>query len=887
MKRGSALVPVLLAFGCGSPPPPMKPPTVVALFEPSLPEPKLPLPNLLATDPDTGRLDVADPTDANDAEKAFYAWLRTLRGFPVTSVATADFSAPIDPATVSPSTVLLFELTDGTATALTPKALMYDAAKLQLRVEYLWRAGRTYAVALLGGPSGLKGANGEAVVGTQALDLLRAKYPLVTCADLADSACRSANPGIKGDTIDDERKKAVKMERARLAAAVALAAIEAGGTPRENLAAVWSFRTQPEVLVDPVVNFEPAVRAIPFPNDALMKDGKVALPEEPGDDALVTQTKSELNRLDGFSTTAAIVTERQHHMGAVGLTLQVSTLMPSHFQLLDLDANAAPVTVSVSTKLGPDQILLKPERPLRSHRRYAVLWTKGVKTNDGQDIGPSPAWAMLTAGAPFVDGEGKSRVRTLDDARAQDLERLRASALAGVAAAEGKGVARADLLLAWTFTTQTTGPTLATLRGKPAEWSLPTAVSGVAPLTQVGQLSLISNVSGKDFHSAVRSGVEGVFVTGNALNLMGQELDLTVPESPVPVDTEGPFTDATLAMPRQEQLKFMLVLPRTPKHADGRIPIIIFQHGITRFRRDALFISNAIARQGYATLAIDHPMHGDRSYCTSSADCAAGSTCTDHRCPPGGYRLAEGLDGLLGTPAVSGLKFSSTTNLAATRDQIRQLMIDTAQLVRVVQDTTAGIGSIDVDDPMTMGVTERLEVSELGYIGMSLGSVMGTLAVAANPEITRATFNVGGASPADILTQATVPFLSDKRRALDRFLLSSRNIAPGDQEYDDFYDVARWMLDTADAQNFGRNYIDEPLPMYPKKRIFISWVQGDPWVPNATTQLLINSIERMSAPMNFGEHMWIAGGNHSFLMDPSAAVVLMAQDEAVGWIAAP
>src|SRR6185295_6559699 len=118
----------------------------------------------------------------------------------------------------------------------------------------------------------------------------------------------------------------------------------------------------------------------------------------------------------------------------------------------------------------------------------------------------------------------------------------------------------------------------------------------------------------------------------------------------------------------------------------------------------------------------------------------------------------------------SGLKFSSTTNLAATRDQIRQLMIDTAQLVRVVKDTTAGIGSLNVDDPSTAGVTERLDVSELGYIGMSLGSVMGSLAVAANPEITRATLNVGGASPADILTQATVTFLADKRKALDAYL---------------------------------------------------------------------------------------------------------------------
>src|SRR5262245_8749709 len=99
MKRALSLVPILAVAGCGSPVPPVKTPTVVAQFDPSLPEPKLPLPNLLALDPDTGLLDVADPADANDAEKAFYPWLRTLNGFPVTSLATADFSSDLDPRT--------------------------------------------------------------------------------------------------------------------------------------------------------------------------------------------------------------------------------------------------------------------------------------------------------------------------------------------------------------------------------------------------------------------------------------------------------------------------------------------------------------------------------------------------------------------------------------------------------------------------------------------------------------------------------------------------------------------------------------------------------------------------------------------------------------------
>ena len=56
----------------------------------------------------------------------------------------------------------------------------------------------------------------------------------------------------------------------------------------------------------------------------------------------------------------------------------------------------------------------------------------------------------------------------------------------------------------------------------------------------------------------------------------------------------------------------------------------------------------------------------------------------------------------------------STTNLGATRDQIRQLIIDVAQLIRVAKDTTSGIGAVDVDDASTTAV-ERLDVTQFGF----------------------------------------------------------------------------------------------------------------------------------------------------------------------------
>ena len=75
--------------------------------------------------------------------------------------------------------------------------------------------------------------------------------------------------------------------------------------------------------------------------------------------------------------------------------------------------------------------------------------------------------------------------------------------------------------LAWTFTTQTTGPSLAALRALPTTWSLPTGVTGgpaaLTTLDIVGPLSQASMFTGVDWHSQIRWAKEGVFTSGTAL----------------------------------------------------------------------------------------------------------------------------------------------------------------------------------------------------------------------------------------------------------------------------------------------------------------------------------------------------------------------------------
>jgi pimeloyl-ACP methyl ester carboxylesterase len=336
------------------------------------------------------------------------------------------------------------------------------------------------------------------------------------------------------------------------------------------------------------------------------------------------------------------------------------------------------------------------------------------------------------------------------------------------------------------------------------------------------------------------------------------------------------------------------MVPKVPKFADGRIPLILFHHGLGESRRDAAAIANTIAKAGYATLAIDAPFHGLRSYCQTNADCRAPTTCTAHRCPDAlndpndGYAIRQvavfGNDPL-GTPAISGNGFVSPSNLFGSRDHFRQQVIDYAQLLRVLNDTTAGIGAIDVDDPATAGIVEKLEPANPRYIGQSLGGIIGTLITATLPQITAATLNVPGASMTDVILDS-MSFAS-YRAPLDGYL-TSRGWPPGSQGYLRFLDLARWSLDPADPQSFGRHLISEPLGASPKKKVFISWVKDDETVPNRATDLLLRSIDVGAADTALFKNHQYASGGHAFLLNvasaASASLAIQAQNDAVDWV---
>jgi hypothetical protein len=122
----------------------------------------VPSPNDLATNPATGLLAVPIPASATGADKEFYAYLNTLNGIPTTAGAATTFDGELNASTVTASTVKVFDVTGG-LTEVVSSSITYAktsdaAAPGRISIQPPaggWKPGNTYAVAIIGGTTGI------------------------------------------------------------------------------------------------------------------------------------------------------------------------------------------------------------------------------------------------------------------------------------------------------------------------------------------------------------------------------------------------------------------------------------------------------------------------------------------------------------------------------------------------------------------------------------------------------------------------------------------------------------------------------------------------------------------------------------------------------------
>ncbi|MFL5345664.1 MAG: hypothetical protein ACJ8AT_12790, partial [Hyalangium sp.] len=597
------------------------PDVVVAQFDPAGSPAVVPTPNDLAIDPATGLVNAPINPDAPAAEQEFTKdYINTLNGFP-TSVSASTTIVGLDKSTVKPSTVLFLDLLKGTPIAtpsVTPE-IAYDPETSQIVIRPPaatgWPKGGRYAVALIGGDNGLKGAQGEKVVGSPVWALASLQQPLVTCEDLTAPDCKPTTDLIPAESTDpvehlkEQTASALQLEQLRRAYAPLLDAVANQGVKREDIVLLWTFRimNMPEATfnLDPI---NPANSIVPFPNNLLLgKDTAgnqhVNLPVPSNASPLQQQLIAGLNTLDGFSTTAPSVSENSDTKGVIdtGSRLDANSLTAgTKFVKLTPGGTQPNVKAclncasSSTSSSNPQQLQFVPQVPLDEKSTYAAVMTTDLKDERGRFLAPPSSFALLRLSNP-LSVEGKSQVSVVSDAQAAALEQLRLGFKPMFDALAQANIPRSKVALAWAFTTQSTVSIQKTLAGLPSAVygpkGLPEApiyladvTTQITPQMQAAGLP-IANI-GKIFQGSV---VLPFLLTGT-----GGTLNPTAP--------------------RFERVLFLLALPTTAAPTTG-YPVTIFSHGLKSSRTTATAIINALAGAGHATIAIDTVFHGERSTC--------------------------------------------------------------------------------------------------------------------------------------------------------------------------------------------------------------------------------------------------------------------------------
>ncbi|MBN1208903.1 MAG: hypothetical protein JXB05_28855 [Myxococcaceae bacterium] len=929
------------------------PDVVVAQFDPSASPAVVPSPNDLAINPATGLVNAPIDPNAPAAQQEFTRdYLNTLNGFPTSVVATTKL-ADLDKDSISLGTTVRFiDLLQGTpiATPAVTPTVAYDEDTDTLAIVPPaggWPKGGRYAVALIGGANGLKGVGGKPVVGSAVWEFASSDKPLVTCEDLTAPNCQSTTDLIPSDEEDpaerikDQTASALRLEQLRRSYAPLLDAVASQGVEREDIVLLWTFR----IMNQPEATFDPAAGVIPFPNNILLKrneDGttQVNLPIPPGASPTQQQLFAGLNTLDGFSTTAPIVSENGNDRGVIdtGSRLDAVNLAQATMFLKLTPGGTAPQvraclnptadplcppptrTAEGTVPNNPQQLLFVPQVPLDEKSTYGAVLTTGLKDERGRFLAPPGAFALVRLSSPLVV-DGRSQVSGVSDANANALEPLRAGLKPMFDALAAQGLPRSKIALAWAFSTQSTVSTQQKLHALPATQYGPAGLPN-SPLYLfdiTAQVPPSANVS-KVFQGSIV----------------------------LPFVVTGPGGTLNPTQPRMHRVPFLLAVPPvTAETPANGFPVTIFSHGFRSHRNTALPIINALAEKGHATIAIDTVFHGDRSSCagitaaagitegdggpaitTPDGACAVG-TCdisdpaspTYGRCvAPGGetcdpsptaaipgdiicsqagqgrciQRSANPTDGTCeggyfkvsasGTPYISGWNMLNLGNLFATRDNFRQHTIELAQVERV-------LAADGIDALLTAQAAGKLDGTRIHYLGQSLGGILGPIYTAASPNVQNAVFNVpGGNLTGYLLTspafaQAKAGFVAN---------LASQKIYQGTPAFDQFLGLSRMILDPADPINYA--YAVENGPASPTGReALIQYIDQDQVTPNPTTEALINAANNRAA-----DQKQVATSKftpdpqeslplplrHGYLLDPrvSSTIRDAAQSEAVNFL---
>ncbi|MCC6522347.1 MAG: hypothetical protein IT373_06785 [Polyangiaceae bacterium] len=823
----------------------------------------IPMPSDVVFDDEAGVVSLPIEDDMTPAEQEFRAFLNEGDGFSTAFPAKVDFSAPIDPASVTPERFQLWDM------SAQPKRLAWaweaerpagyegpvarlDDAHTQLIVDAPragWRRGGRYMLFVRGGADGVRDAAGGPVDVDKAFYFLRLRQKL----DAYEN--QRAFPG---DTRDARLETAGKLEALRLELDPFFAFLESTALPaaervaREDIVALWTFHvtTRNELAMDR------ASQRVPLPFDLLIEPdtGKVELTPAPWDDALERDAKLQLNELDGFGVSANLFFETTQAVDPTTVDAQSVTLYRldapfTEVPLAEVRVMAdAGVTPCQQTPPAPDcrHLVLVPEDaalPLEPRTSYAVVVSKTVRSADGGPVVPMLIGHFMRApSALYLDGQ--SQIASLPDDLAARLEGTRS-----LVAPLLDYLGRNDVVTAWPFTTLDVEPDVAAHVHRADTLALPVepTVTSWKTLDAFNRDEPFESL----FPGALAQAVRDVY----ALRLGGvaRVIEGTLP-SPYYLDRETRRFRADGGY-ELEDVKFVMTVPETATAANPA-PVVVFAHAVVTDRRFVLTIAGELAQRGLAAIAIDLPFHGDRIACVESslvaipnflsqelrdllgyydnlimlppcvsgdaASCSADGKCLDANGdvePFNSFLMLAGKPAVMDVKPASGAAFLDINDIPYIKDHFLQALVDLGTVRRSLQqaDWTAATGY-------------PIRKDRIHFAGQSLGAILGAVYVAFDQDIERAVLNVPGADMVDLFMEST--YFSPQ---FEDFFVREQ-IPQGSFRQERLLDVARWLIDSVDPQAVAHLYHSNGNPTL--LQIDSGAPGGDIVIPNRTTRVL-------------------------------------------------
>lgn len=659
--------------------------------------------------------------------------------------------------------------------------------------------------------------------------------------------------------------------------------------------------------------FDPTASVIPLPNNLLLSGTTdltlnipVANPNNYADPQVA------VNALDGWST----IGPGQVQFSAAP---KASTLVPgSTIRLFEvtltgpgggvtgvvreLAANTDFVTAVAPSDTTGRTVAIIPTTPLKQLTSYMAIVTTGVTDNSGNDATPDQTYFLSKRTSPLCVN-GASTEPLLPAATACSLEPLRQLTNSHLAAANSKGITPDKVVVSWVFTTQGITPVLQAAVGKVGQTPAPlTRVAptgktlgdlglGLAPIADIFIGTIDVPYYLKAPAAATPTAQAAAVLQGFWQAAPGAYVPPFNAAGLSPTSTNVTFANPFPVATKTETIPLLLTVPNA---ASGKTrpgsgwPIVIYQHGITRNRTDMFAVSQTLASQGFAVIAIDIPLHGlppGHPFNIEATPLAAtgahertfnvdlvkndGSAC------PAGQSICPD-----GQPDPSGTHMINLGSLLTSRDNLRQGIVDLFSLSKAIPTINYdGVAGADFDG------------SRISFVGQSLGSIIGTSFAAFDPAINTAVLSVPGGGIARLLDGSAT--FGPRIRAG----LAAAGVTAGTPDYDRFMGAAQQAIDGADPLNTAFALA--------AKRVLVHEVVGGgsvlpdqvipntvPGAPLAGTEALIRALGLSPITATTQSATGVRGatrftqGNHGSLLDPtgSPAATVEMQKQMAGMI---